>query len=542
MNKTMRTAVTLFLLLFSVSIGVRVARAAPVKTATTYVVKKGDRLSVLFGSGYRKVAALNGIKDPNRIRVGQKLALPKGVGARTDGKTTVAASGFVKKSVKGDFRWNPGMDKLSRIPSKGPNALRILIPDLGHAESAILWGQLVGTPENGRFVLEDGRLVAVLDDGTRLDMSDGHMIGAKTAIRYRGDLRLGKSLKETGLTAMKIGDRWVVSPKICRNVSSGRPKPPREIPPSKEEPPLSVIPEENEEILRWELIAGAGTWDNNLAHGDWQYAEGALLVPFGDGFAAGPGFYGMRGSGESETSCYAWNESGFGPQFALRRDYLKEQKDEFGQTVLYPAGWGIKARYIPNDYVSGGNGSYSMTQTGKKLGLYGEVYERTSEDWAHGFTGEYWRYFDGDIRSTWSGDRPQDRGSWNASAFAQYTFDEDWALRGIVGVSHQNWDGLNYLNVTPEVRYRKWLRFGPRFSFALNKPEKFYGDVSRGDLFTVGAFVRVELGDAIRDADRADRQASVEKIGIAKELTGETVTHAETRSASVDEPLDATVP
>jgi len=198
----------------------------------------------------------------------------------------------------------------------------------------------------------------------------------------------------------------------------------------------------------------------------------------------------------------------------FRRDYLKEHVDEYGQTELWPAGWGLKARYIPNDYVSGGNGSYEMSQVGKKFGLYGEVYERTSEDWEYGLIGEYWTYWGGEIRSTWKGDSPQDRGSWNANAYAQYSFDKDWSLRGIVGVSHQNWDGLNYLNVTPEVRYRSWLRFGPRFSLALNKPEEFYRDSDHGDLFTVGAFVRVELGDAIRDADRESRQDAVERVGV----------------------------
>lgn len=528
MNKTMRTAVTLFLLLFSVSIGGLVARAAPAKTVTTYVVKKGDTLYGLFGPAYRKVAVLNGLKDPNRIRVGQKLLIPEHMGVRVG-----AVSGFREKALKGDFHWNPGMDKLSAIPSRGPKALRRAVAGLAADEASLLWDRLVSMPANGRFTLEKERLVASLDDGTRLDMRDGIMIGATTAIRYRGDLRLRKSLKETGLTAISIGDRWVVSPKVCSNVATGvRLVPSPSVPSVTEDEggmPMSAIPGENEgnEILKWELIAGAGTWDNNLAHGDWRYAEGTLLVPFGDGFAAGPGFYGMAGSGSSETSSYTWTESGFGPQVALRRDYLKERKDEFGQTELLPAGWGIKARYIPNDHVSGGNGSYNMTQTGKKFGLYGEVYERTSEDWEYGLIGEYWNSFDEHIRSTWSGDRPQDRGSWNANAYAQHSFDKDWALRGIVGVSHQNWDGLNWLNVTPEVRYQSWLRFGPRFSIALNKPEHLYGDVSHGDLFTVGAFVRVELGDVIRESDRTDRQASVEAIGVV---------------GTTDEPLDATVP
>lgn len=49
----------------------------------TYVVKKGDTLSGisqrLLGSykRYREIAALNGIRDPNRIQVGQTLRIPQ---------------------------------------------------------------------------------------------------------------------------------------------------------------------------------------------------------------------------------------------------------------------------------------------------------------------------------------------------------------------------------------------------------------------------------------------------------------------------------
>jgi len=510
MKKMLRTVGVVLLLLLSVCIGEHAEAMVSLGKSTTYVVKRGDTLSGLFGKAYRKVALTNGIKNPDRIFPGQRLTVPDGTTVRM-----MTVSGFRKTVIEGDFHWNPGADKLSAVPKNGSKALRLAVPDLAVDEAAVLWGLLACSPENGRFVVENGRLIADLDDGTRLDMRDGIMVGGHSAIRYKGDLRLGKPLPETGLTAMRVGDRWVVNPKVCLNVASGTPVAVQPVS-SSGESSISAFPEKNEgnERLKWELISGVGTWDNALAHGDWLYGEGAVLVPLGDGYSVGAGFYGMRGSGESETSSYSWDESGFGPQLVFRRDYLKEHVDEYGQTELWPAGWGLKARYIPNDYVSGGSGSYEMSQVGKKFGLYGEVYERTSEDWEYGLIGEYWTYFDGEIRSTWKGDSPQDRGSWNANAYAQYSFDKDWSLRGIVGMSHQNWDGLNYLNVTPEVRYRSWLRFGPRFSLALNKPEEFYRDADHGDLFTVGAFVRVELGDVIRDADRENRQDAVERVGV----------------------------
>lgn len=63
------------------------ATAAPTQTAapqpteagTTYVVRAGDTLSGIaaqFGTTWQTLAALNGIDDPRRIRVGQELQVP----------------------------------------------------------------------------------------------------------------------------------------------------------------------------------------------------------------------------------------------------------------------------------------------------------------------------------------------------------------------------------------------------------------------------------------------------------------------------------
>ena len=46
---------------------------------TVYTVKKGDTLSAIaakHGTTYQKIAAYNGIKNPNAIRVGQKIKIP----------------------------------------------------------------------------------------------------------------------------------------------------------------------------------------------------------------------------------------------------------------------------------------------------------------------------------------------------------------------------------------------------------------------------------------------------------------------------------
>lgn len=53
---------------------------APVVKSVVYTVKKGDTLSAIakkYGTTYQKIAADNGIKNPNLIRVGQKLTIKK---------------------------------------------------------------------------------------------------------------------------------------------------------------------------------------------------------------------------------------------------------------------------------------------------------------------------------------------------------------------------------------------------------------------------------------------------------------------------------
>lgn len=52
---------------------------APTSTPATYTVKSGDTLSAIaarFGTTVKKLAKLNEIEDPSRIRVGQVLILP----------------------------------------------------------------------------------------------------------------------------------------------------------------------------------------------------------------------------------------------------------------------------------------------------------------------------------------------------------------------------------------------------------------------------------------------------------------------------------
>ena len=52
----------------------------PASKTVTYTVKKGDTLSSIaerYGTTYQKIAKDNGIKNPNFIKVGQKLKIKK---------------------------------------------------------------------------------------------------------------------------------------------------------------------------------------------------------------------------------------------------------------------------------------------------------------------------------------------------------------------------------------------------------------------------------------------------------------------------------
>ncbi len=501
--------------------------------ARYYTFVKGDTMFLRFGkAGAFEVQKANPniVKDMNVIRIGDTVVVPEGVAIL---KPSMFRIVDCAKTPKGycEYR-NPGGDRMCGVRSH---------------EKALTSPREYGlTAEQAATVMGEKGERVLLPVGTKLNaLSFGHghwqgpVVLMKEMWAHRKTVIDGNVYLEfdacCNLATMEVPPEPEDPEPPSAPVEEpppAAPQPPEEPKELEEEPPpapppLSAFPAENE--FEWELIAGAGLWDNRLAHGTWQYAEGALLWKLRDGYAVGAGFFGMRGEGESEASAYEWKESaGFGPQLVLKRNYRTEQEDEFGQTVLLPAGWTLKLRFLDNDKVSGGDpvSGYHMTQRGEKLGLYTEYYERRSLDWLWGVNAEKWWYGDGDIQSTWSGDKPQDRGSWNANVYAQYRINDDWQARGIAGVSHQNWDRLNYLNLTAEARYKETLMFGPRVSLALNKPDT-YRDIGRGDLTTLGAFVRLELGGVIREKDRQVREESVQYVG--------SVTEEET-------PLDARAP
>lgn len=60
--------------------------AGAAQGVTVYTVKKGDTLSQIaakYGTTYQAIAAYNGIKNPNAIRVGQKIKIPSGTASQS---------------------------------------------------------------------------------------------------------------------------------------------------------------------------------------------------------------------------------------------------------------------------------------------------------------------------------------------------------------------------------------------------------------------------------------------------------------------------
>ena len=79
-----------------------------------YTVVTGDTLSkiaVKYGTTYQKLAAYNGITNPNIIRVGQKIKIP---GAAAPKKTNTE---IAKEVIAG--KWGNGVDRKKRLEAAG---------------------------------------------------------------------------------------------------------------------------------------------------------------------------------------------------------------------------------------------------------------------------------------------------------------------------------------------------------------------------------------------------------------------------------------
>jgi hypothetical protein len=266
--------------------------------------------------------------------------------------------------------------------------------------------------------------------------------------------------------------------------------------------------------IEYEAIAGVYVGASRLYKFRGVYAEGAIKVPVGNNNTTLlVGAMGMLGSGESRVSSYRGKESRYGPQIGLQHVYLKTHNVK-GLDMQLPAVDTLKIRYLW-DRVSGSNpdSGYSFKQRGTVLNLYAEHVERINPNTIVGVTAEGVIPLTSSIRSTWSGDRSQNRSYYAINGFLQKRISDDWQVRYIAGLAHQGWDKVNYLSLGAEARWKETIMCGPRLSLALNRPDS-YKPYGRGSLHTLMAFCRLELGGTIRTMDRKRREKQWQLVQV----------------------------
>jgi LysM repeat protein len=92
----MKRWLSLILLVALLSSHLTVALAAP-RADTIYIVQRGDtlaRIAARFGVSIAAIAQVNGIRDINRIYVGQRLTIPTGSGGAGSGGTSACPSPY----------------------------------------------------------------------------------------------------------------------------------------------------------------------------------------------------------------------------------------------------------------------------------------------------------------------------------------------------------------------------------------------------------------------------------------------------------------
>jgi LysM repeat protein len=114
---------------------------------TTYVVRKGDSLSVIanrYGFSTAEIAALNAMQNPNMIRVGQKILLPGTVDLGETKPVRTAAS--VKPPPGGSVYTVKAGDTLSEIAKRYGVTVKALRDANGISGDRILVGQTLAIP------------------------------------------------------------------------------------------------------------------------------------------------------------------------------------------------------------------------------------------------------------------------------------------------------------------------------------------------------------------------------------------------------------
>ena len=471
------------------------------KEPAKYTVKSGDALMRLFPDDWKAICELNKLQSCNRIEVGEVLVLIEGV--------EVVAHKVVMRLADGSL-------PIARLavdpygPYRTPEKDRKILRGRGYSPAEI--DEYLSLRSEGKCVSEE------FSHGTKFFwMSHGNAA-------VHENLKAVWKQPEKGLVCQLSSGRNVGILDRCENlteVARREPQPvakPAVVVPEPdadsiatvEQPPVAepedVFPVHAKEgdSIPCNLQLGAGVYTNRVYKGDWGYGEGLCYVFKNGEWQHGPGFYAMVGGGESRTSTYANKESGIGLQYGVQRNFTNDR----GR----PSTFEVKARLLADHMWGSNSEGYWVDQKDLKFGLYTSYYEKHGENLV-GVIGEYWKSFNPSVKSSWSGQQAQDRGSLGIYGVYERPLGDsgDWRLRLVGGAQHTNWDQQNWLRATAEFRYQEWLMFGPQVSLPIgistaNQP------LTHGDLTTFGAFIRVELGNEVRENDAKSREGQLEFI------------------------------
>lgn len=482
-----------------------------------YVVKRGDTLWALFGKDANAVCELNTLTNCDYIVPGQKLLVPNHSVALVKARATASKTKTarpVQSTEVSVFYWRKVGGAPLKTCGKDPeqvNEEAWISLSLTDTEKSELRMLVKEHQFERRHVLVGERYAAVTFCG-----KDGKSVIARqnavTAWPQETEVIAERYTLSTGriLDWVQNCGNWTLSTEVRQ------PEPPAiaDIEPEPEPPEVLEVPEETEvlpvhaqegDVIPCELQVGVGVYTNRVYRGRWEYGEGICYVFKQGEWQHGPGFYAMGGAGESRMSSYRGEEYGIGLQYGVQRNFINDRG--------FKATFEVKGRWL-FDRMDGHNSEgYWVNQEGQKLGLYGSYYER-HEDNLVGVVAEYWKGTHQSVKSSWSGQKVQDRGSLGVYGVYEHglTDNDAWRLRWIAGVQHTNWDEQNWFRLTPEFRYKEWLMFGPQIALPIGGISKANQPLSHGDMTTFGAFVRVELGTEIRKQDADAREAQLEFI------------------------------
>lgn len=207
----------------------------------------------------------------------------------------------------------------------------------------------------------------------------------------------------------------------------------------------------------------------------------------------GVGVYGAVAPGNTEA--YEWDESRLGMQFAYRNTRFSLDPFEGDLIRQFIA----KVRFLL-EKTSGGSrvSEYEKDQLNKLINLYAEYVHELDRDTQVGAIFELMYALNSTVSSTWTGEVAESRTSVELLGFVQRRLNKKWDLRVLAGPAFTGWDLQTWFKAVVEFRYDDWIMVGPWVSVPIGGISDEYVGLSAGDLTTIGAFIRVELGTLVR--------------------------------------------